>query len=410
MSDFMDDDFAGENGRGEVEEKDDPILLIQQYLAENGYKESLQAFENESRVEYHENAFKFGGRLLTVLDEYAALKAAMKFGALSLDDDSKQQFLFEGDGVYAKDHLRSFDDLHKANILAVRFSNDPDATLLATTSSDKTLKITDYTTGEVKNVIYVHTSPILTLDFHPKNHNILLTGGMDSVHCILDINKPGDDSIVQKFQHHNKYVVKAKWHPEGDMFATASYDKTVGIYKREGHAFNLVKTLNFATNVESISFSLDGSQLLIAVREDNNIYSIDLDTFEKIKFNMNANDDNHVSFSAMDITPTPDGKHYLVSTDKDRLILFKYGSSAHVRSYYGASNDMYSQPRHTISPSGQYVYSTSQDNIIYVWDLALQKIVGTFKGHTSLVRDIHYHPTKKLLASCSFDKKVVLWN
>jgi len=405
----MDDDFAESRGEAD-EEKDDPVLLIQQFLAENGYKDTLQSFENESRVSYNEGTFKFGGRLLTILDEYAALKAALKFGALSLDNDSKEQFLTEGDGVYAKDHFRSFDDLHKANILAVRFSNDPDATLLATASSDKTLKITDYTTGEVKNVITVHTSPILTLDFHPKNHNILLSGGMDSVHCILDISKPGDASVVQQFKQHNKYVVKAKWHPEGDMFATASYDKTVCIYKREGDSFNLVKTLNFATNVEAISFSLDGSQLLIAAREDNNIYSINLDTFERTKYNMNANGDNHVSFSAMDITPTPDGKHYLVSTDKDRLILFKYGSSNHVRSYYGATNDMYSQPRHSISPSGQYVYSTSQDNIIYVWDIALQKVVGTFKGHTSVVRDIHYHPTKKLLASCSFDKKVVLWN
>lgn len=87
--------------------------------------------------------------------------------------------------------------------------------------------------------------------------------------------------------------------------------------------------------------------MLVAVREDNNIYSINLQTlevsslfsalwylhvFQKTKLNMNANGDDHVSFSAMDINATPDGRYYLVSTDKDRMILYKYGSSAHVRS------------------------------------------------------------------------------
>ncbi len=61
---------------------------------------------------------------------------------------------------------------------------------------------------------------------------------------------------------------------------------------------------------------------------------------------MNSNGDNHVSFSALDINISPDGKYILVTTglfrcscallrinfsiDRDRLILYKIGASDHV--------------------------------------------------------------------------------
>jgi WD40 repeat protein len=53
---------------------------------------------------------------------------------------------------------------------------------------------------------------------------------MDGTHCVLDINHPEGKELV-KFEQHTKYVVKAKWHPDGNFFATGSYDKSVCVYR-----------------------------------------------------------------------------------------------------------------------------------------------------------------------------------
>lgn len=66
---------------------------------------------------------------------------------------------------------------------------------------------------------------------------------MDGSHCLVDINSGNylymihniyslsAEGTVQHFRDHSKYVVRTKWHPDGELFATASYDKTVGLYR-----------------------------------------------------------------------------------------------------------------------------------------------------------------------------------
>lgn len=73
---------------------------------------------------------------------------------------------------------------------------------------------------------------------------------------------------------------------------------------------------------------------------------------------MNAKGDDHVSFTALHMQFSPDGEYLLVNTDKDRLILYSMSSgSVPVRNFYGANNDIYSQPRCCWHLSGKYVYS-----------------------------------------------------
>ena len=81
----------------------------------------------------------------------------------------------------------------------------------------------------------------------------------------------------------------------------------------------------------------------------------------KNKINMNANGDSVVSFVPMDLTILDaTGKYVLVTTDKDRCILFPIERSEQVRNFYGLKNDIFSNPRSVFSLCGKYVYSTSQ--------------------------------------------------
>ncbi len=145
----------------------------------------------------------------------------------------------------------------------------------------------------------------------------------------------------------------------------------------------------------------DSKSLLVGVRDDNCLHCVDMNTFEQRPINMNANKDDHVSFTALQLTCTADGNYVLISTgiycicfahvntlslvlcsymiwcaDHDRLLLLHLASSQHVcaccsllffkfqinyfhqvRAFYGATNNVMSQPRHCFDISEKYVYS-----------------------------------------------------
>jgi COMPASS component SWD3 len=124
---------------------------------------------------------------------------------------------------------------------------------------------------------------------------------------------------------------------------------------------------------------------------------------------MNAIGDDHVSFNPMHVTLSPDERYILVSTDRDRLILYTMDTGKLVTNFYGATNDEYSQPRHCWDPSGLYIYSTSQDKTICVWEIKSQSIVVKLEGHGGIVRDLHYCHELNMLVSCGFDGAVKLW-
>lgn len=391
---------------GEGEDKETALNLVMQFLDDLGYSDTLKSLEAESGECYEASSLKMGGRLMSIIEEHKSLKAFDEDG----DREERESMLVSGESDYAKEALQVFDTIHKSNILSIRFSPDAEKPWVATGSTDKTVKVTDYKSGEEKFSFTSHTGPILSLDFNPKNSSLLLSSAMDGAVCLYDLNK---GQLLQKFANHTKYAVRVRWNPEGTIFVSASYDKTIRIYKKnegnEQEPFVFDKSLTFLGNPEAVAFSLTEPQLIVAVREDNYLQLINLETYEKTKVNMNENLDNHVSFSALDLAVSPDGKYILVSTDHDRLIMLKMGTSQHMRRFYGASNDSYSQPRCCFSPSGKYVYSTSQDNKIYVWDVATQKIVTRLQGHSALVRDIDLQPQENILGSASFDKRVLLW-
>jgi len=67
---------------------------------------------------------------------------------------------------------------------------------------------------------------------------LLLVGGMDKWHRLLDV---ASQSVLHVFRDHAKYVVRVRWHPSGDMFATASYDHEVILYRYVSSADILVR-------------------------------------------------------------------------------------------------------------------------------------------------------------------------
>lgn len=253
---------------------------------------------------------------------------------------------------------------------------------------------------------------IIASDFHP-TLNLLLIGTMCESHALLQLNDLADEvqiDVLKTWKLHDKYVVRVKWSPLGNLFATASHDKTVGIYQFDQITLEatFVKQLYFGGAVEAIQFTLDGKKLIVATRDDSNLHYVNLEDWSKILVSMNELRDNHVSFTPLELSLSPDGKSLLVATDNSMAILFRVGTPYQIRRFFGFKNAGLSQPRATFD-NKNFLYITSEDNSIYVFDLEKEKHVSLLTGHKGIVRDVTFDVASDQLVSVSYDKSVKFW-
>eukprot|EP01117_Protostelium_nocturnum_P019229 TRINITY_DN8280_c0_g1_i2.p1 TRINITY_DN8280_c0_g1~~TRINITY_DN8280_c0_g1_i2.p1 ORF type:complete len:409 (+),score=118.06 TRINITY_DN8280_c0_g1_i2:67-1293(+) len=391
-----------------------PISMVQQFLYENGYHKTLEMLTTESGKKYRNKESAFGSGFETMIFDYKDKMLRQQLFETNLDDDKVDLLQERGDKTFATKMVEDFTGVHKANILSISFSHDASQKMIATGSTDRTVKLTDYSDGKlIHQFDSDFSSAVISLDFNPNQElkQLLLGASMDGSHFIVDVEKK---QVVQTFHDHRKYVVVAKWHPSGKMFATGSHDRTARLYRwnDESNSFQFVESFEFNQNVETIAFTNDGNKMYIGVRETNYLQIFNLaNGNEKTKLNMNEKGDDHVSFSALNIQFHPtDDSFFLVATDRGRMILYQQGNSVPLRNFWGADNDMYSNPRCAWHHSGKYVYCTSQDYKIHCWEVSNQTSVSKLVGHKSTVRDLVHHPVENLLATCSFDKSVKLWS
>ncbi|KAF2073180.1 hypothetical protein CYY_005497 [Polysphondylium violaceum] len=395
----------------EIDPELELTTLIFQWLSERGYSQTLERLEAESAITYNPELVQFGSQLESVYNEHKHIQMSMKLAEEEVEDMTDAELNELGDSRFPQHLLDTLDKVHTSNILCMRFSPFDDSHIVVTGSTDKTIKVTNYLTKEVLyTFIGVSDAPMISLDFNPVNPELLLASSVDGSCSILRVPKDGVNcECIETYRQHKKYVVRARWSPDGQSFATCSYDKSIAHYKKDDQGkYSLVKVWDFPNTIESLIYTPDSKYIVAGVRESNYLHYLNVDDFTITRYNMNINGDDHVSFSAMEFSVTD--KYLLVSTDRNRLILFKLHSDKQMRNFYGASNDQYTTTRNKIDPSGKYVYSTSQDHYLFVWEIATQKVVAKLDHHKLSVRDLDFSPNRDLLASCGFDKKVCLWS
>eukprot|EP00038_Savillea_parva_P031309 m.84906 g.84906 ORF g.84906 m.84906 type:complete len:412 (+) comp9611_c0_seq3:67-1302(+) len=406
----------------------DPLeidVLVGQYLKERGYDVALLGLIDAAEVTSDAVAALPGGRLREILDDHFERTHAPDQANPVAPELQVPELEHAGDGHYARDLWIDLEKARKANCLSVRIH--PDGSRILSGAADKTVVSTpipddpDDAAASVaaSSVVYTCAGPVLSMDVNPVNTDLVLTGDMSGNSVVFSL---ASKKAVFTPIKHGKYVIRVAWSACGNYFVTASYDKQARLYKAsskeedggEKEPYTLVKTIKGIGQVMCAAFTPAAippadAELAVGVRDDNRIHLVKLSTLKTRAINMNANGDNWVSFTAMDVSFSPSGQFILVSTDKERLILYSRKSGLQVRNFYGAMNDEYSNPRHCWHPSGQYIYATSQLHDVLVWELHSSKVVAKMTDHTQPIKDIYYHPGNKMLVSTSFDRSIKLW-
>ena len=244
---------------------------------------------------------------------------------------------------------------HIDQVQSISFS--PNGQLLASSSSDKTIKLWRMPDAQLLATLTDHTDGVQGISFSPDGQ-LLASSSKDKT---IRLWRMPDGKPLATLTGHTSWVKDISFSPDGQLLAsfTCTDDTTVRLWQMpDGKP---LATLTGHTSwVNGISFSPDG-QLLAS---------------------FTCTDDTTVRLWQM-----PDGKPLATLT-------------GHTSWVNGIS----------FSPDGQLLASCSEDKTIRLWQMPDGKPLATLTDHTSWVEDISFSPDGQLLASCSSDKTIRLWS
>ncbi|MEG3934981.1 AAA family ATPase [Microcoleus sp. T3_B1] len=299
-------------------------------------------------------------------------------------------------------------DGHQNRVQGVTFS--PDGQRLASASTDNTIKLWSRT-GVLLETLEGHTQRVASVSFSPDGQ-LLASGSYDKTVKVWSLTEDGmnnilpcpsaplfpcSPSVLFTLDGHADSVMSVSFSPDSEILATASKDKTVKLWTRNGR---LIKTLTGHTGwVTGVTFSPDGSMLASASDDGTlKLWNRDgrlLRTFEAA----------HNSF-VLGVAFSPDGK-MLASAGYDNSVkLWKVDGTLVATLLKGSSDSVTSVG---FSPDGLLVASGSYDHKVKLWSRS-GTLLKTLTGHKDSVMSVSFSPDGKVLASAGRDNRVILWN
>ncbi|MGB7519392.1 MAG: tetratricopeptide repeat protein [Spirulinaceae cyanobacterium] len=199
-----------------------------------------------------------------------------------------------------------------------------------------------------------------------------------------------------RLQGHDAAVFSVTISSDGEKIATASWDKTVIIWSRQGEKLNTIR--GHEAVIYRVTFAPD-SQTIATSSGDKTIRLWNLEGEQLKVFSGHEDEVYRVSFS-------PDGK-LLASASRDKTIkLWSINGEQEIKTLQGHEGAVY---RVSFSPDGKLLVSASEDGTVKIWNLA-GELLRTILAHDSPIYKVAFSPVGGLLATASDDKTAKLWS
>ncbi|NEO87278.1 MAG: protein kinase [Spirulina sp. SIO3F2] len=279
------------------------------------------------------------------------------------------------------------------------FINDlavsPDSQLLISASADKTIKIWQLNTGELKQTLSGHTSFVNRLLISPDG-SYLLSASADKTIKVWDLTT---GQLHRTLEGHTSFVDELLLSPDGQQLISSGADKTIRVWDwQQGKLTHTLKGHTGFINV--VAIAPDG-ETLISGSADHTIKIWSLRTgMERLTL------EGHSSF-VNSLVVSPDGQ-WLVSGSADKTIRIwqlATGELEHVLdAHTNFVNDL------AISPDGQWLVSASADKTVCIWQLATGELRQTLTQHQGYVNRVQISQDGQTLISGSADQTIRLWD
>ena len=279
-------------------------------------------------------------------------------------------------------------------------SISPDGMRIASSSYDSTVRIWDSETG---NVIFGpfkgHRSVVTSVAFSPDGKAIA-SGSQDKTVQLWEFES-GDKAW--SLRGHDDWVTSVCFSPDGKRIASASEDNTIRVWDTEADRTSFENPEGHEDFIEAVRYSTDGKRL-VSGGEDRTIRVWDTDSGSLLSGPFKFYDAavKAVAFS-------PDGKKIAAGFWNGKIQVcdsltgelhpgqFKYHDRAILSVLF--------------SPDGKRLVSGSCDLAVVVWDVETGNIkAGPFLHHTESVTGVDFSPDGKYIAVSAQDSEVSLWD
>ncbi len=268
----------------------------------------------------------------------------------------------------------------------------PDGTTLASAHQDKTVRLRDTRTGEVRRILGGEDAEVSCVAFSPDGKTLAI-GSCDNTVKLWQV--AGDDEPTC-LAGHTDWVLAVAFAPDGKTVASGGSDKTVRLWDIETAKEKAVLEGHDAL-VRCLAFSPDG-KLLASGSPDKTVRLWDV----SLKTETTALEGRRGGALAF----SPDGKT-LASVGEDGAIILrdmKTGNERRIASRHrGAIWCL------VFSPQGGTLASGNSDATIALWDPESASERDSLRGHTEYVTTLAFTPDTSDLISGSTDGTIKLW-
>ncbi|CAI4212399.1 unnamed protein product [Parascedosporium putredinis] len=278
-------------------------------------------------------------------------------------------------------------------VWSVAFSHD--SKLIASGSDDKTIKIWDVATGHEVHMLKGHRGSVRSVAFSHGSKRIA-SGSTDGTIKIWDVATGHEAHMLEG---HSSWVLSVAFSHDSKLIASVSSDMTIKIWDvATGHEVHMLK--GHRGSVRSVAFS-HGSKRIASGSTDGTIKIWDVATgHEAHMLEGHSSWVLSVAFSH--------GSKRIASGSTDGTIKIwdvATGYEAHMlKGHRGSVRSV------AFSHDSKLIASGSTDGTIKIWDVATGHEAHMLEGHSSWVWSVAFSHDSKLLASGSGDTTIKIWD